>query len=255
MIRHHAQVQSREQETARHDGQFHLHQQGDLPARARSRTPPTPSTNCTCTSLDRTRTTPSRAATLKIKVAVDKDARTLTISDNGIGMTAEELERNLGTIAHSGSLALQEGQRGRQDLDRHRRRHRPVRRGLLRRASWSRDHVARRAPSALRRRHWPTPGRATASSGYEVGPALEARAAPSAAPTVTLCLRPRQTTTTRRPTSYLNESAPSAASSRAYTDYVRHPIQVRDREEPRAAQARGRRRRLHAASTSSYTET
>ncbi len=41
---------------------------------------------------------------LKIKVAVDKDARTLTISDNGIGMTAEELEKNLGTIAHSGSL-------------------------------------------------------------------------------------------------------------------------------------------------------
>ena len=40
---------------------------------------------------------------LAIRIAVDKDARTLTISDNGIGMTAEELERNLGTIAHSGS--------------------------------------------------------------------------------------------------------------------------------------------------------
>ena len=40
---------------------------------------------------------------LAIRVAFDKDARTLTISDNGIGMTADELERNLGTIAHSGS--------------------------------------------------------------------------------------------------------------------------------------------------------
>ena len=40
---------------------------------------------------------------LAIRVSFDKDARTLTISDNGIGMTAEELERNLGTIAHSGS--------------------------------------------------------------------------------------------------------------------------------------------------------
>ena len=40
---------------------------------------------------------------LAISVSFDKDARTLTISDNGIGMTAEELERNLGTIAHSGS--------------------------------------------------------------------------------------------------------------------------------------------------------
>ena len=42
-------------------------------------------------------------ANLAITVTPDKDARTLTISDNGIGMTAEELEKNLGTIAHSGS--------------------------------------------------------------------------------------------------------------------------------------------------------
>ena len=40
---------------------------------------------------------------LAINVAFDKDARTVTVSDNGIGMTAEELEKNLGTIAHSGS--------------------------------------------------------------------------------------------------------------------------------------------------------
>ena len=40
---------------------------------------------------------------LAIRVSFDKDARTIMISDNGIGMTAEELERNLGTIAHSGS--------------------------------------------------------------------------------------------------------------------------------------------------------
>ncbi len=43
------------------------------------------------------------SADLAINIAFDKDARTLTISDNGIGMTAEELEKNLGTIAHSGS--------------------------------------------------------------------------------------------------------------------------------------------------------
>ena len=41
---------------------------------------------------------------LKIHLAVDKDSRTLTVSDNGIGMTKEELEKNLGTIAKSGSL-------------------------------------------------------------------------------------------------------------------------------------------------------
>ena len=44
----------------------------------------------------------------KIHLAVDKDARTLTISDNGIGMTQEELENNLGVIARSGSLQFKE---------------------------------------------------------------------------------------------------------------------------------------------------
>lgn len=40
----------------------------------------------------------------KIWVDVDKDKRTVTVTDNGIGMTKEELEENLGTIAKSGSL-------------------------------------------------------------------------------------------------------------------------------------------------------
>ena len=43
---------------------------------------------------------------LKIDIALDKEKRTITISDNGIGMTKEELEENLGTIANSGSLAF-----------------------------------------------------------------------------------------------------------------------------------------------------
>lgn len=41
-----------------------------------------------------------------IKVSADKSSRTLTISDTGIGMTKEELDRNLGVIAKSGSLAF-----------------------------------------------------------------------------------------------------------------------------------------------------
>ncbi|MDR0819108.1 MAG: molecular chaperone HtpG [Oscillospiraceae bacterium] len=44
----------------------------------------------------------------RIRITADKDARTLTISDNGIGMSAEELEENLGTIAKSGSLEFKQ---------------------------------------------------------------------------------------------------------------------------------------------------
>ena len=45
---------------------------------------------------------------LSIDLAFDRDSRTLTITDNGCGMTKEELEYNLGTIAKSGSLSFKE---------------------------------------------------------------------------------------------------------------------------------------------------
>lgn len=47
-------------------------------------------------------------ADLEIKIAFDEEAKTITITDNGIGMTREELKANLGTIAHSGTKALLE---------------------------------------------------------------------------------------------------------------------------------------------------
>ncbi len=40
----------------------------------------------------------------EINISMDKNARTLTIEDNGIGMTDKDLEKNLGTIAESGTL-------------------------------------------------------------------------------------------------------------------------------------------------------
>ena len=54
---------------------------------------------------------------LKITLAVDKDRRTLTISDNGIGMSREELEENLGTIAKSGSSLFKEEMEKKKNID------------------------------------------------------------------------------------------------------------------------------------------
>ena len=54
---------------------------------------------------------------LKIKVDIDKENRILTITDNGCGMTEEELDKNLGTIAKSGSLAFKEENEKKKDID------------------------------------------------------------------------------------------------------------------------------------------
>lgn len=52
-----------------------------------------------------------------IRLSVDVDNRLLTVSDNGIGMTAEELENNLGTIAKSGSLDFKNNNEKNEEID------------------------------------------------------------------------------------------------------------------------------------------
>ena len=54
---------------------------------------------------------------LGIRLSLDKDARTLTVSDNGIGMTKDELEKNLGTIAKSGSLDFKQNTQANSKVD------------------------------------------------------------------------------------------------------------------------------------------
>ena len=54
---------------------------------------------------------------LKIRIDIDKDARILSISDNGCGMSEEELDKNLGTIAKSGSLAFKEENEKKENID------------------------------------------------------------------------------------------------------------------------------------------
>ena len=51
----------------------------------------------------------------KIVISRDEEKRTLTIEDNGIGMSAEDLEKNLGTIAESGTLAFKKENAGKSD--------------------------------------------------------------------------------------------------------------------------------------------
>ena len=57
----------------------------------------------------------------RIRVKIDKDARTITVSDNGIGMSKEEMESNLGVIARSGSFqfksGMEDGEKEKADID------------------------------------------------------------------------------------------------------------------------------------------
>ena len=54
---------------------------------------------------------------MMIRVSSDKDARTVTVSDNGIGMDKDDLEKNLGVIAHSGSLDFKKEMEEGKDVD------------------------------------------------------------------------------------------------------------------------------------------
>jgi len=55
---------------------------------------------------------------LEIRIEADKDAKTVTITDTGVGMTRDELMKNIGTIAHSGTAELTRmAQEGKESLD------------------------------------------------------------------------------------------------------------------------------------------
>lgn len=54
---------------------------------------------------------------LKIRITLDKNNRTITIADNGCGMSEEELENNLGTIAKSGSYAFKQENEEQDDVN------------------------------------------------------------------------------------------------------------------------------------------
>ena len=150
----------------------------------------------------------------KIVVVPDKEARTLTVADNGIGMTQEEMENNLVTIAKSGSLQFKKD-------DRERRRrgtghHRPVRRGLLLRLHGQRPgHRGHQGFGADEAWHWESEGLA----GYEITPGTKA----DRGTTITLHLK--ADTEDENYSEFLDQFRIQQLVKK-YSDYIRYPIRM-----------------------------
>ena len=171
---------------------------------------------------------------LAITISLDAQARSITVSDNGIGMDKDELDRNLGTIAHSGSEAFKEENAEHQgsDIDI------IGQFGVGFYSSFmvaSRVRVVSRAFGADAAYAWESDG----LEGYTIEPAAagERDGAADHGTDVTLYLRPstEEDDTDR----FLTEWGIRELVSR-YSNYVRHPIRMmvtKSRELPKPEDA------------------
>ena len=148
----------------------------------------------------------------RIRIDVDREARTLTVSDNGIGMTAEELEKNLGTIAKSGSFQFKQDMEQTKNVDII---------GQFGVGFYSAFMVADQV-TVLTRRHgeeqahcWQSEG----ADGYTVTPCDKA----SHGTEVIMHLKPD--TEDEHYSEYL-ESRRLQELVKKYSDYIRHPIRM-----------------------------
>lgn len=167
----------------------------------------------------------------KIELAADKASRTLTIQDNGIGMTKEELEKNLGTIARSGSLDFKsENQAEGIDII-----------GQFGVGFYSAFMVAARVTVVSRafgeEEAWQWESRG--AEGYTITPAERAEAGT----TVTLVLKEdvagKDGAEGENYSQYLEEYT-LADIVKKYSDYVRYPIRMertKSRQKPKPADA------------------
>ena len=153
----------------------------------------------------------------RILLTRDKDSRTLTVSDNGIGMTKEELESNLGTIAHSGSLDFKKENKD-ENIDII---------GQFGVGFYSAFMVAdkvtviSKAYGADQAWQWESSG----ADGYEMNPAEK----DTVGTDIILHIKP--STDTDNYENFLDEYG-IAAIVKKYSDYVRYPIQM-EREKSR----------------------
>ncbi len=146
----------------------------------------------------------------RIYIGRDKDARTLTVDDNGIGMTAEEMEKNLGTIAQSGTLALKKEQKDPTELI-----------GQFGVGFYSAFMVAdeievvSRAYGSDKANKWTSRG----AEGYTIEPAEKE----TVGTTITLRLRPKDDDFDY---DKLLEEYYLRSLIKKYSDYIRYPIQM-----------------------------
>lgn len=146
----------------------------------------------------------------RIFIGRDKDARTLTVDDNGIGMTAEEMEKNLGTIAQSGTLAFKKEQKDPTELI-----------GQFGVGFYSAFMVAdeievvSRAYGSDKANKWTSRG----AEGYTIEPAEKE----TVGTTITLHLRPKDDDFDY---DKLIEEYYLRSLIKKYSDYIRYPIQM-----------------------------
>lgn len=148
----------------------------------------------------------------EIRLEIDKDARTLKIIDNGCGMTEEELDKNLGTIAKSGSFAFKQENEKKDNVDII---------GQFGVGFYSafmvsdKVTVESRAFGSDEAFRWESSG----ADGYTVEPCDKE----SAGTTVTLHIKDK--TDDENYDEYLDQYRISALVKK-YSDYIRHPIKM-----------------------------
>ena len=148
----------------------------------------------------------------EIRIELDKDARTLKIIDNGCGMTEEELDQNLGTIAKSGSLRFKEENEKKEDVDII---------GQFGVGFYSafmvsdKVTVESKAFGSDEAFCWESSG----ADGYTIAPCDKA----TTGTTVTLHIKPK--TEEENYDEYLDQYRISALVKK-YSDYIRHPIKM-----------------------------
>lgn len=173
-------------------------------------------------------------STLAIRLSFDKEARSVTVSDNGIGMTKEELDENLGTIAHSGSEQFREANADHQgeDIDI------IGQFGVGFYSSFmvaTKVRVVSRALGADEAFVWESDG----VRGYSIEPAGEGERSGAEEHGTDVILFLRDSSESDDTDQYLSEGGLRDLVTR-YSNYVRHPIQMmvtKSRQKPKPEDA------------------